>query len=70
MKQFVIVVTLVCISIIHIRAQDVDILIDFDLNNNQYQAKESKDKPRSIFAAQQHEFAEGLSGRAIDFSVA
>jgi len=47
----------------------VDILIDFDLNNNQYQAKESKDKPRSIFAAQQHEFAEGLSGRAIDFSV-
>lgn len=49
-------------------SQEPVIAINFDTDNEVYQQKTVHDKPESILAAMQYNFAEGLQGRALDLS--
>jgi len=51
-----------------ILAKEPLVQIDFDSHNTQYQGIVIPETPKNLFEAQQHSFAEGLTGRAIDFS--
>lgn len=65
-NKIIVMVSLLC-SIVNL-AQDPVVQIDFDTHDNQYQGISIPETPEHLFAAQQHSFAAGLEGRAIDFS--